>query len=114
MWETVSPNNWTDELQFVSDYMSLIDAFATISTHLKFWLCLPPPAFSDSFDISGPVIHDRVAPALQSIAAQRSLNLIDCHTPLLARSEFFDDGVHPNKDGAAYIARIVYDAIANN
>jgi lysophospholipase L1-like esterase len=37
--------------------------------------------------------------------------LIDAYTPLLDDSEYFEDGVHPNVEGAHIIADVVYAAI---
>jgi lysophospholipase L1-like esterase len=103
--------NWQDGETFKSEYNSLIDIIQHRFSGAEIKLCLPPPAFNDSFGISGEIIKNNIIPVISEISGQRGFDLIDCHTPLLEHEEFFPDGIHPDSAGAVFIAQIVSEAI---
>ena len=105
------PYNWVYKDSFEVNYSSFIDTLVTIQPVPKIWLCLPPPAWDNVFDISGTTIQNEVIPLIKKVARQRNLPLIDCHTSFLKYKQYFPDGVHPDKDGAAYLAALVSRAI---
>ena len=62
------PHNWIHKDDFISDYSSLIDAFADMPSKPKIWICNPVPAFNDNFGISNAVIKDEIIPLVSQIA----------------------------------------------
>lgn len=105
--------NW-NAANFNGDYRALISIYQNLATHPKVFICYTPPmylptAFGTTFD---PVfVENTVEPAIATIAAQAGVQLIDNDTPLINRSDLFQDGVHPTVDGAAIVAQQVYNAI---
>jgi len=88
--------NW-NPAWFDADLRSLIDTFCTMSTKPKIWLCLPTPSWNNTMGISNDTIEQYVIPAIQAIAGERGLPVIDFHTPYKNHPEWFSDGIHPVK-----------------
>jgi lysophospholipase L1-like esterase len=101
------PNNWIHKDDFVSDYSSLIDAFAELPSKPKIWICYPVPAFNDNFGISNAVIKDEIIPLVSRIADLKGVEIIDLYTALSDASALFPDGIHPNAEGAKLIAEAI-------
>jgi lysophospholipase L1-like esterase len=105
--------NW-NAADFNTDYRALIAEYQSLATHPAVYIARIPPvyipnAFGSTFD---PVfIQDTVVPAIDTIASQAVVPLIDSNAPLLNHPEYFSDGVHPNLQGAGIIASTVEAAV---
>jgi alpha-L-fucosidase 2 len=112
------PENWnTHSGEFKSDYLSMVDTLAKMSSKPKIFVVLPAPVFKNqiaaSWGIRDSIIKLEL-PIIKDVASERGLTVIDCNTPLLKFPQFFSaDGVHPNGTGADTIAHIVYRAITS-
>ncbi|MEO7427075.1 MAG: GDSL-type esterase/lipase family protein [Fibrobacteria bacterium] len=102
--------NWGHKAEFARDLQSLIDTLGRISPKPQIWLCLPVPAFTNTYGISGTIIENEQIPLIKQVAQTNNLNVIDCHTLLLKKSALFPDGVHPNDEGADSIATAIFRA----
>jgi lysophospholipase L1-like esterase len=51
---------------------------------------------------------------IKKIAEDNKLEYIDLQTPTAAYSNYFWDGVHPNKKGANLIASVILSYLKNN
>jgi len=98
---------------FIADYIKLISEFQALASKPKVWIALPPPIFNNTANLSEENFLQNVIPSIKQVAAQMNLPIIDVNTPLLAHSEYFYDGVHPDVSGAWSIARIVYRALTS-
>ncbi|HVY40029.1 MAG TPA: GDSL-type esterase/lipase family protein [Polyangia bacterium] len=108
--------NWmsgtsTRASQYVTDLTALADHFTTLSTHPLVYLALPPRAFTNTYGISGTVIHDQIIPLIKQVAAAKNLPVIDVDTPTAPHSEMFPDGVHPNDTGYQLLAQVMHDGL---
>jgi MYXO-CTERM domain-containing protein len=108
--------NWmngtaTRAQQYVTDLTALVDHFATLSTHPLVYLALPPRAFTNTYGISGTLIHDQILPLIQQVAATKGLPVIDVDTPTASQSALFPDGVHPNDKGYMLLAQVMHDGL---
>jgi lysophospholipase L1-like esterase len=108
--------NWmvgagTRAQQFVTDCGALFDHFASLSTHPRVYLALPPRAFDNTYGISGAIIHDQMLPLIRQVAAAKGAPVIDVDTPTALHPELFPDGVHPNDTGYALIAQVIHDGL---
>jgi acyl-CoA thioesterase I len=112
------PENWsTHSGEFKSDYLSMVDTLAKMSSKPKIYVVLPVPVFNNpvgsSWGIRDSIIKLEI-PIIKQVATERGLTVIDCYTPLLNFPQFFStDGVHPNGTGADTIAHIVYRALTS-
>ena len=112
------PNNWnggdggTRADQFATDLAALVDHFATMPTQPVVYLALPPDALTNTFTISGPVIHDQIIPIIGEVAANKGLPIIDLNTPTMGQTSYFTaDGVHPNDGGYTVVAGLMRDGL---
>jgi acyl-CoA thioesterase-1 len=100
--------------QFVADYVKLIGEFQALPSKPQVYITLPTPIFPNNGTISPEYFEANVLPSIREVATQTGLPLIDLYTPLLAHPEFFEDGIHPDYEGARLIASTVYSAISSN
>ena len=96
---------------FVNDYVKLVNAFQGLASKPKVWIVLPPPIFNNSAGLSSEILMQNVIPNIEQAANQTGVTVIDVNTPLANHPNYFEDGVHPNTDGAARIALVVYRKI---
>jgi lysophospholipase L1-like esterase len=108
--------NWmvgtgTRAQQFVTDCTALVDHFTSLPTHPLVYIALPSRSFTNTYGISGTIIHDQMLPLLRQVAAAKGLPVIDVDTPTSTHPELFPDGVHPNDTGYALIAQVMYGGL---
>ena len=111
------PQNWSKKANFVADYEALIDSYTSLSSSPKIYACLPPPAGTNSYSISGTVIANEVLPLVRQAATNKNVPTIDIFTAFGGSN--FDaslfgsaqDQVHPNAKGAQVICDTVYAAL---
>jgi lysophospholipase L1-like esterase len=101
------PYNWDDKEHFVADYSAMIDTFRSLPSNPVVWLCLPPPSFSDAFDIRDSIIIADIIPMIRGLAETKSCPIVDFNTLLLSHSDLFNDGIHPNTAGSALMAEFL-------
>ena len=101
------PKNWNASL-FKESYQGLIDTFQTITPTPKIYLCLPVPVFEHSrFPIDGDVVEQEVIPIIKTLASENNLPIIDLYNPFLDKGNLAPDGVHPEEEGAAFMAKLI-------
>jgi len=106
------PNLHQYNTSFVADYITLINAFQTLASKPKIWIVLPPPIFSNqSGKISPEYFKLTLIPDIEQAANETNLPTIDVYSALAGHSDYFPDGVHPNRDGAKLIAETIYKTI---
>ncbi|MDR2699338.1 MAG: GDSL-type esterase/lipase family protein [Nitrososphaerota archaeon] len=103
---------------FVDDYITLIQAFQKLSSKPEIWLVLPPPIFSNQTYLLNPEYFEQIIlPCIEQVANKTSLPVIDVYSLLIDYSEYFPDGVHPEKTtgnwGDEPVAQIMATAIYN-
>lgn len=109
------PENWKDAETFRMDLESLLDSFGDA----KIILCTPATAFFLEGQTEGvtnhniqPLMVDEIAQVVKEIAEKKGYTLLDIHALTADHPEWFTkDGVHPNNEGAAAIAKAVGNAI---
>jgi lysophospholipase L1-like esterase/regulation of enolase protein 1 (concanavalin A-like superfamily) len=104
--------NWSPT-NFSTDYNALIAGYKGLASHPKVYICLAPPAYTNTMNFDPAFIQNNLLPAIQGVATSNGLTLIDNNTPLLNHEELFSDGVHPTAQGASVIASTVADALTS-
>lgn len=106
------PKNITQVETFVPDLTAMVDTLNGLKTNPKIFLCLPcyvpPPG---NFGINEESLVSGIIPAINKVAADKKLPIIDVHAATKDHPEVFPDRVHPNDAGAGIIAKTVYAAI---
>ena len=96
---------------FVNDYLRLVGEFQALTSKPKIWIVKPPPIFNNGTGLSTEYFILNVIPSVEQVANEANLPIIDVYSALVNHSDYFSDGVHPDKDGSKLIANEVYKAI---
>ncbi|MHC4302510.1 MAG: GDSL-type esterase/lipase family protein [Planctomycetota bacterium] len=102
------PRNWKFKDEFVSDYVDMIDQFADLPAEPRIWICNPVPAYPQRWGISDERISNEVVPLLGKVSRKRDVPVIDLYESLSGKPELFPDLIHPNAEGAYYMAKEIY------
>jgi acyl-CoA thioesterase-1 len=96
------------EESYVSDFISLIDSFASLPSEPEIWLCYPLKVFNVLYKSEDEIIKNQIIPLITQIASEKELPIIDFYTAFEDSPDFFQwDGVHLNPDGTKLMAEIV-------
>jgi len=105
----------TDNFQsidnFVADYMMLISKIQALESNPQIFIVKPPPIFDNELDLNSENLREEIIPRIEQTADELDLQVIDVYSALENHSEYFQDGIHPNNEGATLIAGEVYKAI---
>jgi lysophospholipase L1-like esterase len=102
------PNRGKIEESYISDYITLIDAFAALPSEPEIWICYPLKAFSAMYSISDEIIRDQIIPLITQVASEKELPIIDFYGAFENSRDLLQfDGIHPNPDGTKLMAEIV-------
>lgn len=96
---------------FEQDYATLIDSFQQLDSNPQILIAKPPPIFSNSSDLSSAYHSNTIIPKTEDLANKLNLPIINVYETFGDHADYFDDGVHPNSQGAELIASEVYGAI---
>ncbi len=105
------PQNWVHKEDFVQDYEDFIASFKQLPSHPKIYVCTPFPIFLNKFNIRDSIVTNEMLPDLKIIIAKEKVKTIDLYHTFAGQSNLVFDGVHPNKEGAALLAKKIYEAI---
>ncbi len=94
---------------FIADYLVLLDALKSLTSKPKIWVVKPPHIFDETW-LSGHAMCTKIIPAVEEVAKQANLPLINVYS-VVDKPQLFFDGVHPNDDGAKIIADVICQAI---
>ena len=108
------PRNWPNYRdEFVGDYRALMQSFREANPKCRFILARMTP-LSDRhkrFESGTRDWHAEIQLAIECVARAEEAQLIDFHTPLYPYPYLLEDAVHPNAEGAAILAKTVYEGI---
>ena len=105
------PQNWKYKNEYQSDMEQMVNAFHSLPSHPRVYLCYPATAYSIKWGINDSIIVHDVIPMIDAVARKLSLEVIDLHSPTANKKELFPDDIHPNPEGAAILANEVYKTI---
>ncbi|WP_448700906.1 GDSL-type esterase/lipase family protein [Mucilaginibacter sp. AW1-3] len=105
------PQNWAHKEDFVQDYEDFIESFKTLPSHPKIYVCTPFPIFPNKFNIRDSILTNEMLPDLKTIISKEKVKTIDLYHTFAGQANLVFDGVHPNKEGSALLAKKIYEAI---
>ncbi|MBM0660059.1 GDSL-type esterase/lipase family protein [Capnocytophaga genosp. AHN8471] len=111
------PRNWPNHRNdFVKDYLTLISSFkkANPKAHIVIARMSPLSHRHPRFESGTRDWHAEIQQAIALVAQQTNAQLIDFHEPLYHFPQMLPDAVHPNAQGAAILAQVVYGAITGD
>lgn len=106
--------NYGDE--YMADYSWLIDTIRKVNPTVKIFICKLTPIFPQHprFKSGTRDWLWQIQQQIPQIAKANNTELIDLHTPLYVRPDLFPDALHPNEEGAAILAKTVYQKISGD
>lgn len=99
--------NWNAE-QYKKEYIAYVERMKNMESQPKLYVMLPPRVFKEvktDKDCCNENIVGELIPIVKEVAAQCNVPVIDLYSFTKDHPEWFNDGVHPNKDGNEAIAR---------
>ena len=111
------PRNWPNfRDEFAPDYAWLIDTIRKSNPSVKIFICRLTPIFSDHprFKSGTRDWFLQIQDVIPQIAVANSTGLIDLHSPLYSHPDLFPDALHPNEEGAAILAKTVYQKLTGD
>lgn len=111
------PRDWPDyKDDFAPDYAWLIDTIRKNNPGVKIFICRLTPIFSDHprFKSGTRDWFWQIQELIPHIAKANKTDIIDLHTPLYSRPDLFPDALHPNAEGAAILAKTVFEKITGD
>lgn len=114
------PENWQGIEAFRAHYLKLLDSYLQGKKKPKVYLGTPAKAYYMNGILSGvanfdiqPETVDEIVECVREIAKERGYSVIEIHELTKEHPEWFKiDGIHPNADGAAGIAKAVNRVLA--
>lgn len=103
--------NWQFKEDFCDDAKAIVESFYRPGFKPQVFICLPPPSDRTDWTISDKIISKEIIPLLKSVAGQTGAGIIDLYSPFVGSRHLLQDGVHPDKDGAAIMAYEVFKSI---
>lgn len=111
------PRDWPDYRDFfIGDYRALIDSFRVVNPKCRILIARMTP-ISDRhhrFESGTRDWHGEIQTEIERIARYSDVQLIDFHEPLYPYPYLLPDSVHPVKEGAAILAKTVYEEITGD
>ena len=111
------PRNWPNHRNnFVKDYLTLISSFKKANPKARIIIARMSPLSHrhHRFESGTRDWHAEIQQAIALVAQQTNAQLIDFHEPLYHFPQMLPDAVHPNAQGAAILAQVVYGAITGD
>ena len=109
------PRDWPHyQADFVGDYLALIDSLKAANRKCRIIMARMTPIADrhPRFETQGTRDwHGEIQAKIEEIARMAKVQLIDFHQPLYPYPYILTDAVHPNNEGAAILARTVYEGI---
>ncbi len=112
------PRNWKYyKKEFISDYVTLIEAFEKVNPDVEIYICRMTPIFHwhHRFKKGTRDWYWEIQATIENIAYNiAEVKLIDLQETLYHRPDLMPDALHPNPEGAKLIAQRVYSAITSD
>ncbi|MBD3343509.1 MAG: hypothetical protein GF401_00430 [Chitinivibrionales bacterium] len=110
-------SEWVSDSVFAQELRRLVDTFTIAGDNPEVYLCLPPPLWDFGKGAQNlyrdTLLTKHINPVKRMVARERSLKIIDMHTPLEDKPGLFPDGVHPDCDGHVIMAETAYGVITS-
>lgn len=105
------PENWRYKDEFEKDYGDLVDAFFSIPSHPKVFICKPIPAFAKDYSIDDSVIRNEIIPIIEKVGKAKKVEVIDLYKAFSEKEKLYLDGIHLNEEGCTFMANEIYKAV---
>lgn len=98
--------------EYYSDYKALIDTFKNLASKPRIILLKPITFFTtDTSGIWDKPVTDLMIPAIEKLAFEENLEIVDLHSLFKDKEALMPDKVHPDAEGANYIAKRLFELL---
>ena len=104
------PQNWNRD-RYQQDCLAMIREFQNLPSKPSVRLCYPCPAYKLQWGINDEIIRNQVIPAMDQVARQTGIELIDNYNAMSNKEALFFDKIHPNAQGDTYLAQSIYRSL---
>jgi lysophospholipase L1-like esterase len=107
-------STYWDQDSYESELGALVEAYQSTASSPTVVLMVSPSIYSTSW--AGGVSATKVAQMQQGardVAEKYGLSCIDVANLTDGHADWFEDGVHPNKEGNAEIAQLIFDTLSD-
>lgn len=101
------PQNWKYAHEFLTDSRAIVRELKNLPSHPVIYLCKPVPAYGNRWGINDSIIVHGVIPAIERLAKEEQLPMIDLYAALSGKASLFPDQIHPNAEGAGLMAACI-------
>jgi len=108
------PQNWKYSGEFLTDYQTMVKELKALSSHPRIYLCKPVPVYGSRWGINDSIVVHGVIPAIEKLANEENLQVIDLFTALSGKGNLFPDQIHPNAEGAGLMAQAIFKTLTGN
>ena len=100
------PGNWAHADEISADIAALVKTFRDLPSKPEVVVVMPAPVFKPAYGITEELLA-KVRPLVEAGARQAGATVVDSAPTFAGHEAWFRDGVHPNEEGAAALARLV-------
>lgn len=106
------PEFWNKE-QFTEEYREFIRSYSEMAGKPKVYVMIPPRVYleQDGGNCDDATIGGELTDAVNQIALELGVEVIDLYTVTTGHSEWFSDGLHPSAEGNRAIAEEIFKHI---
>ena len=111
------PRDWPNCRDFfIEDYRALIDSFRVANPECRILIARLTPIADrhPRFESGTRDWRGEIQLAIETVAKYAQVQLIDFHDPLYPYPYMLPDAIHPDKEGAAILAKTVYEGITGD
>nr|WP_068891992.1 GDSL-type esterase/lipase family protein [Pedobacter panaciterrae] len=111
------PRDWPEfKDDFKADYSWLLDTLRKQNPDVKLFICRLTPIFNGHprFKSGTRDWYWQIQEQIPAVAKANHTGIIDLTSALYNRPDLFADNLHPDKEGAAIIAKTVYENLTGN
>lgn len=97
--------NWdTHAAEYANDYKDMIESFRNLPSKPFVIIGLPVQVVKDKWTIRKTVVENEITPILKDLIKSEKTGFIDYKKALNGHDDLFPDTIHPNAEGATYMA----------
>lgn len=106
------PQFWNKE-QFVTEYTDFISSYLELECAPTVYVMIPPRIYleQDGGNCDDATVGGELTEAVNQIATELGIEVIDLYTLTTDHPEWFPDGLHPNAEGNRAIAELINEKI---
>ena len=100
---------------FTTAFENIIQSYTLLPTRPRVIILLPLPNFiKDSSLVDNIIIKNKIIPAIQRLAFEKKLELMDLFSLFIDKEDLFLDKIHPSSLGGTLIAKRLFEMVKLN